>query len=234
MKTGLLLCDHVKPQFLDIRGDYPAMFRAFLPELTFIDYDVCNGHFPASAAECDVWISTGSSCSVYDDRPWIHSLKAFVGDIYRLGRKYVGICFGHQMLAEALGGKVLKAASGWSVGVHTFELVQKAEWMQPESPAINLLMMCADQVVQLPPDSEVLASVHGCPVGMFTVGKNMLGIQAHPEFSVEYEKALMDSRIQLIGTEKWEKANESLSMGIDQTLIRQWVLRFLDVPTVPA
>jgi GMP synthase-like glutamine amidotransferase len=234
MKTGLLLCDHVKPPFLDIQGDYPDMFRAFLPELAFTDYDICRGHYPSSAAVCDVWITTGSVRSVYDDLGWIHWLKDFVGEIQHSGKKFVGTCFGHQMLAEALGGKVLKAQSGWSVGVHTFEVLHKASWMQPEISAFNLLMMCADQVVQLPPDSKVMASAPDCPVGMFTVGKNMLGIQAHPEFSVKYEKAVMDSRVQLIGVEKWEKANESLSSPVDQSLIKEWVLRFLEVPTISA
>src|SRR5215217_7450772 len=112
MKVGLLECDHVREELLHIAGDYrqmfPALFSQVAPDWEFRFYGVCNGHFPESAGECDLYICTGSKFSVYDEEDWILRLKDFVKEIYESGKKYAGICFGHQMLAEALGGKVEK------------------------------------------------------------------------------------------------------------------------------
>src|SRR5690606_23965151 len=98
-----------------------------LPGFDWAFYDVVNDHFPESADECDAYICTGSRYSVYDDMPWIKELKHLVQELYQLQIPYIGVCFGHQMLAEALGGKVEKAAAGWCVGVHTFRVLQREE-----------------------------------------------------------------------------------------------------------
>ena len=232
MKIGLLECDHVREEFRSIAGDYrdmfPALFMPLAPEWEFVFYDVANGHFPASAAECDVYICTGSKSSVYDDEPWIHALKALVQQIYHQQKIFLGVCFGHQMLGEALGGKVQKSAVGWCVGIHEFKMQQPTPaWMNPPQDRINLLMMCQDQVHQLPPNSTVLASADDCPVAMFRVGERMLGVQAHPEFPLLYEEALMRSRVERIGAEKTAKGLESLTLPLHSTGMAQWMVGFV-------
>ncbi|AEI48827.1 glutamine amidotransferase-related protein [Runella slithyformis] len=232
MKVGLLECDHVREEFRPIAGDYrdmfPALFMPLAPDWEFVFYDVANGHFPASVEECEVYLCTGSKSSVYDDEPWIHALKAFVQQIYAQQKIFLGVCFGHQMLAEALGGKVQKSAVGWCVGIHEFTLEKPMPaWANPSQERINLLMMCQDQVHQLPPDSTVLASADDCPVAMFRVGERMLGVQAHPEFPVLYEEALMRSRVERIGVEKTAKGLESLSLPLHGTLMAQWMAAFV-------
>jgi GMP synthase-like glutamine amidotransferase len=232
MKVGLLECDHVREEFQPIAGDYRDMFPALFMPLTsdweFVFYDVANGQFPASVAECDVYLCTGSKSSVYDDEPWIHKLKAFLQQIYAQQKIFLGVCFGHQMLAEALGGKVQKSAVGWCVGIHEFKILQPTPaWMNPPQDRINLLMMCQDQVHQLPPDSTVLASADDCPVAMFRVGERMLGIQAHPEFPLLYEEALMRLRVERIGAEKTAKGLESLKLPLHSTLMAQWMVGFV-------
>lgn len=263
MKIGLLECDHVRDEFRHIAGDYrdmfPALFTPVASDWEFVFYDVANGHFPMSIDECDAYLCTGSKASVYDDEPWIHQLKDFVKALYQANKIFIGVCFGHQMLAEALGGKVQKAAVGWCVGVHQFSYRQSAvgyrqsavDCQRPKAhsslsnvkhqtsnvhnqlsnlplpTSFNLLMMCQDQVVELPPDSTVLASTSDCPVAMFRVGERMLGIQAHPEFSIEYEEALMGSRIERIGIEKVTKGLESLSLPLDSEFIAKWIADFV-------
>lgn len=238
LKIGLLECDHVREDFRHIAGDYrdmfPALFQPFAPDWEFVFYDVVNGHFPSSVDECEAYICTGSKSSVYDDEPWIHSLKFFVQQLYEQQKIYLGVCFGHQMLAEALGGKVQKSAVGWCVGVHEFKMQwvvgdgQRKNWMKPPQERLNLLMMCQDQVHQLPPNAEVLATGADCPVAMFQVGTRMLGIQAHPEFPVDYEEALMRSRIERIGLEKITKGLESLSQPLHSNLMAQWMVAFVN------
>lgn len=232
MKVGLLECDHVREELVHIAGDYrqmfPALFLQIAPDWDFHFYDVCNGHFPKLAEECEVYICTGSKSSVYDNEPWIEKLKGFVQSVSLSQSVFVGVCFGHQLLAEALGGKVRKSDGGWCVGIHTFRLLQEEPWMQPAQSELSLLMMCQDQVMQLPPDSKLLASSDHCLNAMFSTGNGMLGVQAHPEFSREYNKALMELRVERIGAEKVQQGIASLDRHSDELTFAKWVQKFVE------
>lgn len=120
MRIGLLVCDYIQEDF----SGYPELFENLLPEHELVSYYVCDGVFPKSAHEHEAWIVTGSKHSVYDDIEWINKLKTFVRDIAKADKFCIGVCFGHQMLGEAMGGKVLKSPLGWCVGVHQFEILR--------------------------------------------------------------------------------------------------------------
>ncbi|WP_416864998.1 MAG: glutamine amidotransferase-related protein [Imperialibacter sp.] len=227
MKVALLVCDHVAVQFAEKHGDYPFMFDQLLPELKLEPWFVCDESFPA-IADYDAFVCTGSKASVYDDIAWIHQLKAFTKEIYDSGKKFVGVCFGHQMMGEALGGKVERADVGYLIGVHQFAIAEKPGWMKSSPDVFNILMLCQDQVTKLPPSSKELASSPDCPVGMFTVGDTFLGIQGHPEFSWEYDREVFESRVERIGREKVERAVESLNVEPDRELLKGWILSFID------
>lgn len=227
MKVGLLLCDHVRPAFRDEFGDYPAIFQRAWSTFDFEVFAVCDGQFPSSVDICDAYIATGSSHSVYEELDWIIQLQQFIRDIHQSEKYFLGVCFGHQLLAAALGGEVKKAQSGWSVGIQTFTISQQEAWMDPFQPQLNLLMMCQDQVHVLPPNATVLASTPACPVGIFRVGQRMLGVQAHPEFSKAYDQLLMETRIDRMGAKTVEQGVASLSLPLDAEKFIQWTLRFL-------
>ena len=231
MTIGLLECDHVREEFKYIAGDYqdmfPALFRTLVPDWTFVFFDVINGQFPNSIHDCNAYICTGSRFSVYDNEPWIAHLKDFVRELHQNQKPFVGLCFGHQLLGEALGGKVEKSVNGWCVGVHQFDIQVVEDWQIPQVQSVNLLMMCQDQIVMLPTDSIVLATSAHCPVAMLKVGQTMLGIQAHPEFEKPYEQALIENRVERIGGEKAQKAIKSLSLPIENEVVGQWIINFL-------
>lgn len=228
MKVGLLLCDHVGERFRPITGgDYDHLFYHLLPELDWQVYDLTQEQFPDHIDDCAAYVCSGSVHSVYEDIPWILRLKSFVRDLYDRHKPLVGVCFGHQMLAEALGGKVGKGACGWCVGVHTFEVVHPENWMKPRQMEFNLLMSCQDQVLALPPDSTILARTADCSVSMFRVGDQMLGLQAHPEFTKGYAQALLEVRRERIGAGRVEAAVGSLEMGLDGGLMGKWIKQFL-------
>jgi GMP synthase-like glutamine amidotransferase len=231
MKIGLLECDHVAERFRHIAGDYRQMFAASLnryePQLSLIPFDICHGQRPASLNACDAYICTGSSFSVYDDFDWIRSLKTFIRELHDAHHPFVGICFGHQMLADALSGTVSRSEHGWGVGVREIEITRSEAWMEPQRSNCKLQFMHQDQIGRLPENGVLLGQSEHCPVAMFRVGDRMLGVQAHPEFAKAYSQALLLDRVDRIGAELARTALASLEQETDEDLVINWIREFL-------
>lgn len=225
MKLGLLQCDHVLDQFRHIDGDYDAMFARWLPGEWRV-YDVARQHLPGNLDECDLWVGTGSKASVYDDEPWIHLYAALVRRLHDSRKPFLGVCFGHQMMGHALGGRVAKSSRGWGVGMHQFVVHQTEPWMMPPLQSVSVLMSCQDQVEDLPPGAVALAGDDHCPAGIFRVGR-MLGIQGHPEWTPAYAAALLAHRAQRIGEERAAAARATLDQPAHCAEFANWVRRFV-------
>ncbi len=223
MTIGLLQCDHVMDEFRGIAGDLDDMFRRWLPADWRV-YDLTAGQFPAPG-ECQAWVATGSRFSVYDDVPWIHRFAGLVREIDEARRPYLGVCFGHQMMGHALGGRVARSPRGWGVGVHEFTVHSPEPWMQPPLPQVNVLMSCQDQVEELPAGAVVLASDEHCPVAIFRCGR-LLGIQGHPEWEPEYARTLLGARRERIGAERADQALATLTTPRHSPEFAQWVLNW--------
>lgn len=230
MRVGLLECDHVDEPLRALAGDYRDMFTRLLCRdagVELVPYDVVAGALPARADECDAWLCSGSRRSAYDDVEWVRRLAAFVVDVRTAVIPYVGVCFGHQMLAHALGGTVERAGSGWGVGVHRVEITAAELWMEPARAGCSLHFMHQDQVTALPHGAVVVGATDHCPVAAFRVGETMLGIQAHPEFVPAYADALLARRFDVIGAERVEAARRSLAQPTDEETVAGWLIRFL-------
>ncbi|MEA3195733.1 MAG: hypothetical protein QOD26_4066 [Betaproteobacteria bacterium] len=225
MKIGLLECDDVVGRFPEVKGGYREMFAALLPGFDFRYYEAHRGELPSAARECDAWLCTGSKYSVYDGTQWIADLAAFIRSLGEM--KFVGICFGHQMLAHAMGGEVAKAKQGWGVGVLPVDVLRKEPWMDPPLERIRIQHMHQDQVQKLPEKSILLGRSPHCDVGMFRIGETMLGIEGHPEFTVEYGAALIRARRALIGEDGARRALDSLKGKADGSVVGSWIARFL-------
>jgi len=226
MNTALLVCDHVLPQFQNDHGTYPEMFNNLFPEIDLVSHFVCDGDFP-NVEDYDAYVISGSKLSVYDDIPWIKELIEFTKSAHQSEKKILGVCFGHQMIAEALGGKVEKSDAGFLIGVHEFEILVQESWMVPYKSPFNMLMLCQDQVLKLPSNSRILAKSGSCPIAIFEVGDKVLGIQGHPEFTKEYNKAVFESRLGKIGQDKIDQAIASFANEPDSRLLQRHLTAFL-------
>lgn len=231
MHIGLLECDHVEGRFPSAPSGYREMFADLLaphfPALRFTYFDVCHGELPQAADACDAYLCTGSRFSAYDDLHWIASLAGFLRELHRREQPFVGVCFGQQMLARALGGEVAQAARGWGAGVHGMSLRRQEPWMRPPAAECRLQYVHRDQVTRLPTRGVLLAGSAHCELAMFRVGGSMLGIGGHPEFTVPYGEALIRARAESIGTERAEAALASLAQPTDAPIVGRWIATFL-------
>jgi GMP synthase-like glutamine amidotransferase len=231
VRVGVLVCDDVAPRYLPIAGDYGDMFAAMVssaaPDAAVVRYEAHLGELPGRPDECDAWLCTGSSASVYDDEPWIEALASFVREVHAARVPFVGICFGHQLIAHALGGHTERARSGWGVGAVSMDVVDAQPWMSPGAASATLLYSHQDQVTELPPHARVIAAAPHCPVAMFAVGDDTIGIQAHPEFGADYVRALLEDRVDRIGEAQTAAALASLDLPTDERAVAGWIMAFV-------
>ena len=124
MKIGILLTDHVIDKLIPKHGDQDSFYLNLLPKLnnkvSLEIYDIEKGEYPDDINKCDGYIITGSKVSTYDNLPWIRELENFIQLLHEKRKSLIGVCFGHQLIAQALGGKVEKV--GWTVGTHKYKL----------------------------------------------------------------------------------------------------------------
>ncbi len=203
-----------------------SFFARTAPDVELCGFNVRACHYPDKLEHCDGYLISGSPASVYDDEPWISRLQEFVRRIVTAGKPVVGVCFGHQMVAQALGGRVSRSSNGWGVGVKTAEVYETPSWLSPPLSRFSLIYSHQDQVEVLPPGAAVIAGNDHCPCAMFTVGQNVLGIQGHPEFTVEMARKLLSNREMKIGAETVKAAEKSLALPTDETVIARWIDNF--------
>lgn len=230
MHIGLLACDEVVERFRHIAGGYQQMIDRLLsphiPGLRVTRFDAQAGDIPSDARTCHGWITTGSRASVYEDADWIRSAETFVRKVADADRPFVGICFGHQLLARTLGAEVKRAPGGWGVGVLPMNVVRREPWMVPPLSSVRLQYMHADQVTEPPGGSTLLGTARHCPVAMFQSGTRLLGIEAHPEFPAAYARALIEDRRSRIGAPVAEDALARVDEPADSGVVGGWLARF--------
>lgn len=231
MRIGILNVDTLKPEFVARFGDYPRMFkdRFELVDSTIelVAYNCHEGEYPAHIDEVDAYLITGSKLSVYDDIPWINQLKEFIQQLHQAKKKLIGICFGHQLIAQALGGKTQKADVGWCVGVHTNTLNDNAKALGITDPSFELQSSHQDQVLLPPTGAKILASTPRCPNAMMVIDNHILSVQGHIEFKKEFANALIEMRRSIFGEEIYHIAKASLETATDHKKVTQWIVDFI-------
>lgn len=208
-------------------GDYPAMFRALLGDGYAVEvFRSQAGEWPDPAA-FDAAIITGSAAGVYEDHPWIADLLDWIRRAKgRTG--LIGVCFGHQAMAEALGGRVEKSDRGWGVGLHRYEVASAEPWMIPPAATVALPASHQDQVVQPSPAARVLLRSAFTPFAGLAWDDDAISLQGHPEFTPAYAADLTAGRRERIGAAATDAALASLEQPDDRALVGRWLGRFIE------
>lgn len=234
MKIGIL--NAIPPELSQVNWQgspvdaYVRFFQSGSGDFQFVGYEVAHGEFPDSPEACDAYIITGSPKGVYDADEWIGRLVEFIRASYVAGKKLIGICFGHQILAQALGGRAEKSEKGWGLGLKRIELNadRSKAWLDGRVDHCALYFVHQDQVTELPPGAELLGGSEFCPNAFFTIDNQVLGLQGHPEFSLAIMQDILSRERVGVDTKLQATAVNSLRQGDpDNQMMAQWLVNFL-------
>ena len=224
MLIGILQTGEAPANLAPTSGDYPDMFQHLLADqgFTFRTYRVLDMDFPASVTECDGWLLTGSRFGAYEDHAFIPPLEDFIRAAHAAAVPMVGICFGHQIIAQALGGKVEKFSKGWSVGPTDYDF---------NGQTLRLNAWHQDQVTRRPEGATVVACNEFCENAALIYGDRAFTVQAHPEFRSDFVDGLMKTRGKgLVPDALMEAASARLDLPLDTRTLAHRIADFFRLP----
>ena len=195
LKIGILETGRPPPELAQF-GNYPDMIAIWLAGFNaqYQSFAVLDGQIPNTPNAADIWVITGSKTGAYDALNWIQQLEGFVRDCQAAHRPMIGICFGHQLIAQALGGRVRKSDKGWGLGVHSYATDPWPEALGPAPDRLSLIAWHQDQVDIKPKGAVTIAQSEFCEYAALWYPGFALTVQAHPEMRAPYARALLELR----------------------------------------
>ena len=229
---GIIKADDVdvelRPRFGDTYGMFQRLFNlAKTDGLKLRSYDARELRYPDTLDECDGYLITGSRHCAFSNTPWIQQLLEFIRTLDRNRKKLIGICFGHQCIALALGGSVVKAPQGWGMGVHEYQVLIPGALSEVSRPTLRLRCSHEDQVERLPSCASHLLTSEFCENAGMVIGEHFVSLQGHPEFSKDFTEHLIMDRVEDLGP-NFTTTLESLNNDVDNISVARSLVRFLE------
>lgn len=231
LRICILEADDLHPQLRQDYHSFGSMFIRLLGSqqrpVEFAVYNVVSGSYPCESERFDAFLVTGSKADSFGTDAWIVQLRKYLLLRYRAGDVLLGVCFGHQILALTLGGKVERAYQGWGVGVHSYRMLVPSLASRECPSSLNMLISHRDQVTRLPGGAQLLASSDFCPNAAFMLDERVLCFQGHPEFTTDFSRSLLQLRQGIYTPEFYQKGLNSLQQEHDGHRVGGWMLDFV-------
>lgn len=223
MRIGLLQTGDAPAEIIPDTGDYPDMFMRLLADrgFTFRTWRVLDMDFPTDVHQADGWLITGSKFGVYEDHAFLPPLRTFIRDSYAARVPMVGVCFGHQIIAQALGGVVEKFDGGWSIGRTEYRFGHET---------LTLNAWHQDQVTTRPEGAAVIGQSDFCANAALIYDDRALTVQAHPEFDDTVIRGLLTSREDVVPADDLDRARRALGQSNDAARIATQIADFFHKP----
>ncbi|WP_417601117.1 type 1 glutamine amidotransferase [Pararhodobacter oceanensis] len=227
MKIGILQTGYA-PDILLETGDYPQLFERLLAGqgFEFETFKVVDMEFPAAVTACDGWLITGSKHGVYEDHAFIPPLEDFIRDAFKAEVPVAGVCFGHQIMAQALGGQVEKFSEGWAIGATDYHFGDQT---------VRLNAWHQDQVIRPPEGAQTVGHSEFCRHAALSYGAKGYSVQPHPEFDADFISGLITHRGRgVVPDELLARASSRLDLPVDNAQIANQIAAFFKAARVAA
>lgn len=228
MQIHLFLADHANENLITKFGDYPVLFsnrfQKVLEKPEIVVHAICDNQFPENLDTVDNVVITGSKYSCFEeDIDWVPKLKKTIIELDKRKKNIFGVCFGHQIIALALGGKAQRSERGWGVGLHSYQVEDTSIF---PCETIDVYVSHQDQVVQMPLGARRILTSDFCPIAGYRIDNHIMTIQGHPEFTVEYSQSLLQLRRERFPEDVYAQALQSYTKKDSNTAIAQAVVDF--------
>ncbi len=231
-RLGLIEADELPPELAREHRSYGWMFRRLLnaagARLEYRHYQATELQLPEHLNACDAYLITGSKAGVYEPWPWVEALVTWIRQAHRSEVPLIGVCFGHQVIAEALGGHAARSDRGWGLGVARTAVLQHPPWVSQPPESVALMYSHQDQVLALPPYATPWLGNNFCPLAGYWIDESVFAMQGHPEFTPEYLRALVLRRADRIGATEVKVALASLHQPTAHKQVARWMLAFIE------
>ncbi len=229
MKLNILLCDTfpgLLPEYIESYSSlFCNLFDSIRPDMEYMIHTVQNGEIPEIIRTDELYLITGSRAGAYDDTPWVKNLLSFICKAHKKQAKLIGICFGHQAIAQALGGKVEKSDKGWGTGIRSSKIVMPKALTYFTKGEMSLHYNHHDQVITLPKEATLFATSSFCPIEGFVVGEHILTFQGHPEYTSEYNRYTIQNNAKDEPDDIKEKALKSIdTLKTTEKEVAHWII----------